>query len=280
MEEILSLLLIESLKTGIDILAQAGFKDRVKDLLDRLTGAHEKKLQQAFTQAYQKAVESGGDEALKPLLKHQPFQEEIVTALLDPVTGFNVDAAREAWGEKLPEHAPALRRFFSALKKTLTGDETWGPLLERYQDLRMEEAVQQGVAQQGLPVTEREVVRQAWVKVEMNVKGDWVQGDKKETMIGSITAQPNSTVNIADQITQNYFNVDLVEQEQKRQAQARLHYLERLSRSCQSLPLAALGGEEGADEDITLDQVYIDLDTTTRVPVENEKKSKKARAAR
>ncbi len=38
-------------------------------------------------------------------------------------------------------------------------------------------------------------------------------------------------------------------------------YLERLKKECQILPLAAVGGDETADEDITLDQVYIALDT-------------------
>ncbi|MDQ3007821.1 MAG: hypothetical protein M3R47_20885, partial [Chloroflexota bacterium] len=39
-------------------------------------------------------------------------------------------------------------------------------------------------------------------------------------------------------------------------------YLEKLRRHCNSLPLAALGGEESSEEDITLDKIYIDLDTT------------------
>ncbi len=42
---------------------------------------------------------------------------------------------------------------------------------------------------------------------------------------------------------------------------ARRIYLERMRRHCQVLPLAALGGEEGTGEEITLDNVYIDLDT-------------------
>ena len=36
--------------------------------------------------------------------------------------------------------------------------------------------------------------------------------------------------------------------------------------SADALPLAALGGAESDDHDLTLDQVYIDLNTTTRVP--------------
>ncbi|MGD9099058.1 MAG: hypothetical protein PVF45_01165 [Anaerolineae bacterium] len=42
-------------------------------------------------------------------------------------------------------------------------------------------------------------------------------------------------------------------------ARARARYLAHLRRDCNALPLAALGGEEGADEDVTLDKVYIAL---------------------
>lgn len=46
---------------------------------------------------------------------------------------------------------------------------------------------------------------------------------------------------------------------------ARLRYLRRLRSYSQTLPLAALGGEEGDEEEITLDSVYVDLMTTTQV---------------
>ena len=46
----------------------------------------------------------------------------------------------------------------------------------------------------------------------------------------------------------------------------RRRYLERLRRQCHALPLAALGGVENDDQDLTLDQVYIELDTETRIP--------------
>jgi len=38
-------------------------------------------------------------------------------------------------------------------------------------------------------------------------------------------------------------------------------YLERMRRHCQTLPLGVLGVEDGSGEEITLDQVYVDLDT-------------------
>jgi formylglycine-generating enzyme required for sulfatase activity len=54
----------------------------------------------------------------------------------------------------------------------------------------------------------------------------------------------------------------------------RRRYLENLRKQCQALPLAAIGGEEGGDADVTLDQVYIALDTTTMINL--QKSDKKA----
>ena len=53
--------------------------------------------------------------------------------------------------------------------------------------------------------------------------------------------------------------------EREKTDQAHIAYLEKLRKHCQVLPLAALGGEETTEEDITLDSVYIDLDTTLNV---------------
>ena len=47
---------------------------------------------------------------------------------------------------------------------------------------------------------------------------------------------------------------------------ARRRYLAGLSQACQFLPLAALGGDEGLDEPLTLAEVYIALDTITPAP--------------
>ncbi len=69
------------------------------------------------------------------------------------------------------------------------------------------------------------------------------------------------------------------ELERQKREQGRRLYLENLSRSCQALPLAALGGEEGAEEELSLNHVYIALDTETRVAKsETEKKKRSGRA--
>jgi len=58
----------------------------------------------------------------------------------------------------------------------------------------------------------------------------------------------------------------------------RARYLDAFSRACQSLPLAAMGADENTDLDVSLDQVYIDLDTTSPVPeTEEEKKEREKR---
>jgi formylglycine-generating enzyme required for sulfatase activity len=53
-------------------------------------------------------------------------------------------------------------------------------------------------------------------------------------------------------------------------------YLRRLCLRCNVLPLAALGGEEGSGEEIGLDQVYVALDTQTRVSLTAEEKAKRS----
>ena len=42
-------------------------------------------------------------------------------------------------------------------------------------------------------------------------------------------------------------------------------YLDALRSECTVLPIAAMGGDEEARRDVTLDRVYIDLDTATLV---------------
>ncbi len=58
---------------------------------------------------------------------------------------------------------------------------------------------------------------------------------------------------------------------------ARRRYLAQLRRMCNALPLAALGGEQSIDEDVTLDKVYVALDTNTRVPLTDEEKKGRER---
>ncbi|MBN1932714.1 MAG: SUMF1/EgtB/PvdO family nonheme iron enzyme [Desulfobacterales bacterium] len=54
--------------------------------------------------------------------------------------------------------------------------------------------------------------------------------------------------------------------------QARKSYLKRLIRRCDVLPLAALGGDEDGCNEISLRQLYIELDTKSRVPLSKEER--------
>jgi hypothetical protein len=64
------------------------------------------------------------------------------------------------------------------------------------------------------------------------------------------------------------------------QTVARWRYLTGLRTHCQSLPLAALGGNEGIDQGPTLDDVYIALNTTTPIPHPDAERSRPQEAVR
>ena len=52
-------------------------------------------------------------------------------------------------------------------------------------------------------------------------------------------------------------------------------YLEHLRNYCQILPLTALGEEGGTEQDLSLDDVYIELNTTTEIKTNQRKKKRK-----
>ncbi|MBM2849071.1 MAG: hypothetical protein HW418_2013, partial [Anaerolineales bacterium] len=92
---------------------------------------------------------------------------------------------------------------------------------------------------------------------DTTVGGDVVAGDKVDVRAGGDYIAPGG-------IKMEYSP----RQEAAQQiADARRRYLLRLRRVCEALPLSALGGEEGSEDEITLDNVYIDLDTTTPIPI-------------
>ena len=58
-------------------------------------------------------------------------------------------------------------------------------------------------------------------------------------------------------------------------AEARQRYLTHLRRVCQALPLASLGSDPSAEQqELTLDDVYIELHTTTQVPVTQRRRQR------
>ncbi|MBE2235176.1 MAG: SUMF1/EgtB/PvdO family nonheme iron enzyme, partial [Anaerolinea sp.] len=90
-------------------------------------------------------------------------------------------------------------------------------------------------------------------------------GFAAQTVEGSAVAVGHNARAVkADVYVENLEN--LPDPEATRRKEARDRYLRRLRLRCNVLPLAAMGGEEAGDE-VTLDRVYVDLDTRTRVPI-------------
>lgn len=70
-------------------------------------------------------------------------------------------------------------------------------------------------------------------------------------------------------------NVHLGDDGSDARRQALMRYLRTLHQHCHVLPLAAMGGEEGTSQEVSLDQVYVALDTTTRVPLTAAEKAQR-----
>lgn len=81
----------------------------------------------------------------------------------------------------------------------------------------------------------------------------------------AVAVGANSRVVKADIYVEHLEN--LPDPEAARRKDAREKYLRRLRQHCNVLPLAAMGGEEAGGDEVTLDRVYVELDTRTRVPV-------------
>jgi len=97
--------------------------------------------------------------------------------------------------------------------------------------------------------------------------------------VGDISDNTNSPINLGPGTQTTTFNIgeqnivlppDPEAEKRAAIAAARQRYLTHLRKFCQNLPLAALGGDEGGELGVTLDDVYIELDTTAFVEVENE----------
>ncbi|MBI3162126.1 MAG: SUMF1/EgtB/PvdO family nonheme iron enzyme [Chloroflexi bacterium] len=74
---------------------------------------------------------------------------------------------------------------------------------------------------------------------------------------------------IISHIEHYYAGVPVSDAEKEKTQNAFRAHLEKLRRHCNALPLAALGGDD-SDEDITLDKVYIELDTTQSREISKE----------
>ena len=254
---ILEALLSAAIETGIGLLDEVGLGHDIRDLKERLTTSEARQRREAFERAFATAREAAGEDSLRPLLDHRPFQEAVVKGLLDPTTGFDIQAAAEVWHDRLPEHARALRRFFTRLEDCLLNDDIWGPILDRYQQCRSRREVQQALEARNLGLPSEELVRR--VSVHLSGSGAAATSGGTAAGEGGVAVGGNVSQIVLQQIImQSGSRADSVNLRQR--------YLTRLRNQCCALPLAALGGDVEPQKAVTLDQVYIDLNTTIRLP--------------
>ena len=249
--------LSKAIEVGVGLLAEAGFGGEIRDLKDRLTNATERKRRASFEEAFVQARKAIDDAVLMPLLEHRPFQEEVVRALLDPEQGFNVRAVSADWQDRLPKHALTLQKFFRALEGALQADDTWGPILERFQEQRLRDEVQQALAAKGLDLAPGVVVQR--VSAALTGSGAIAADGSVAAGAGGIAnARTIGQIVLQQFIMQSAAGAD--------SADLRQRYLSRLRQQCCNLSLEALSGDVEPQKRVTLDQVYIDMHTTKSIP--------------
>ncbi|MCL4299464.1 MAG: SUMF1/EgtB/PvdO family nonheme iron enzyme [Anaerolineae bacterium] len=80
---------------------------------------------------------------------------------------------------------------------------------------------------------------------------------------------------VTGDLIQNQTILQAADPAESRQANLRQQCLRRLAHRCNILPLAALGGEESAKAEVSLADVYVNLDTKTRVPLTKAEKKER-----
>jgi formylglycine-generating enzyme required for sulfatase activity/energy-coupling factor transporter ATP-binding protein EcfA2 len=266
-----NILLSAALEASLGVLAEAGFGDEARGLKERLTQRGEKARRGAFGRAYRRAVEAASEENLRPLLEHRPFQEKVITGLLDPETGFDLPAlAAEQEDGLSPAQTRALRRFFAALENALLADETWGPLLERFQDLRFRRDVSAALQARRLDVPTTRLV--STLNAQLHGSGAIAQDQGVAATTGSV-AVGGDVGRIVQVVIQQLTLGATPLPTGARPETLRHRYLKELARETDRLPWGSLEREyadpEGG-ESLGLAQVYTALDTTDLERVEHE----------
>ncbi len=165
---ILETLFIKSLDSILGGLAQSGFGHLIKVVQDKLKGTDEERRKKAFEKAFDQAKGVINNEELTPILERDDFQAEAAVALLDPVNGFNLQSFLTKLDTYPPEATYTLKRFFDTLQNALLNDETWRPILERYQELQFKKEIIDAIKQNQSELQPREVVRS--VSTELEIK--------------------------------------------------------------------------------------------------------------
>ncbi|MBW1781293.1 MAG: SUMF1/EgtB/PvdO family nonheme iron enzyme [Deltaproteobacteria bacterium] len=259
----LDVLLGAGLGAVLSVLAKVGFESEATALKDRVLGMDEKARGKAFDRAFDKAAKTIEDKRLQPLLGHRPFREEVIKGLLDPGRGFNLQAAGEKWADRLDSHGPSLRRFFSTLEGALLFDDTWGPILKRFQDFRFRDEVLSALKQKGRDIPLPEMVAEIHNKLEANgfiTVGNEavVAGERGSAFKGKVQGD------IVIQLINQYWQEDVSIAKAlaiKTEATLREAYLNRVFEKTRTLPLSGIDPKAAGDlgQQIWLDSVYTAL---------------------
>ena len=262
------LLLSAALEVSLGLIASVGFEEEVRQLKEAWLHTTEKKRRRALEAAVDTAVKSTNFSAISPLLHEAWFQEEIVTALLDPVHGFDVNKVAEKWESQLPSsHKLELRRFFTRLETILLGDDAWGPILQRFQELRFRQDVAAALETRNpLAADTERIVRE--VRVELTGSGGVaVEGGVAAGEEGLAVGENYG------QIVQIIIQKLIVSGEVEKQADHQRAYLSELARENNILPWSRIFNEYAdPNKGVTfgLEDVYTALDTTEMEAVQEE----------
>ena len=173
------LLVGAAVEAGVGLIASAGFEDELKGLTARWRGADARARQVAFDQAVEQAFagirNAAEQEQVRSLVEQRHIRNEMIAGLLDPMTGFDVRTLADEMGERFPQQARSLRRFFSNLESALLQDELWGTVLERFQELRFRQDVIAALQEQKIDLKARQLVQELGVRLEGS--GAIAQGD-------------------------------------------------------------------------------------------------------
>ncbi len=174
------------------------------------------------------------------------------------------EKAKEMWGKLKPKvkDNPAAQ---SAVEKAVKKPDD--PRVQANLELQFEDILEENKVLAG----KLEILVGQIVNLSNSIG---VSGDMYESV--AVKGNRNLVASHGGQINQtNIYTAKTPSTKKEKATKAFRSYLEKLRRHCNALPLAALGGEESSEEDITLDKIYIELDTTQSKELTEEEQRKR-----
>lgn len=217
---------------------------------------------------------------LLPLvMAHQQFDGAATQAIAQIFSGIGLNLFSQqlaAWFGKNDEELATL------LGEKAEEDTAWrdafDELLKQVETPKLAQAVLSEADWDRLARLLKEDVERLGSKIELHIGGD-VAGDV--VVADGINAEMAA---IGTGITQIKTERYVAKEEHHHYAPANSsaprsnHYFHRLRTHCHAIPLTAMGGEATAGDEVTLDQLYIALDTTTTVPLTAAEKAARKKA--